>query len=241
FKPACIQQFTYPLAAQQFAELVFNNPPPQESEDCLYLNIFAPATQSEDSKGRAVMFWIYGGDLEFGNAGQPIYDGSHFAGYEDVIIVTTNYRTNVFGFPSSPELPLSGHNLGFLDQRFALEWVQRNIHAFGGDPAKVTIFGESAGAFSVDTLLTSFPKGSNPPFRGAILESGQYSYRSAPPTSSVPAWYNLTAELGCPGSFGSNLSCVRAASATDIQRIIDVNILTFNPVADNITLVSNPA
>ncbi|KAI4746768.1 alpha/beta-hydrolase [Aureobasidium sp. EXF-12298] len=241
FKPACIQQFTYPLAAQQFAELVFNNPPPQESEDCLYLNIFAPATQSENSKGRAVMFWIYGGDLEFGNAGQPIYDGSHFAGYEDVIIVTTNYRTNVFGFPSSPELPLSGHNLGFLDQRFALEWVQRNIHAFGGDPAKVTIFGESAGAFSVDTLLTSFPKGSNPPFRGAILESGQYSYRSAPPTSSVPAWYNLTAELGCPGSFGSNLSCVRAANATDIQRIIDVNILTFNPVADNITLVSNPA
>ncbi|KAG9582865.1 alpha/beta-hydrolase, partial [Aureobasidium melanogenum] len=241
WKPACIQQFTYPLASQQFTELVFNNPPPRESEDCLYLNIYAPATQSENSKGRAVMFWIYGGSLEFGNAGQPAYDGSHFAGYEDVIVVTTNYRTNVFGFPSSPELPLSGHNLGFLDQRFALEWVQRNIHAFGGDPAKVTIFGESAGAYSVDTLLTSFPKGSNPPFRGAILESGQYSYKPTPLTSSVPAWYNLTAELGCPGSFGSNLSCVRAASATDIQRIIDVNILTFNPVADNITLVSNPA
>ncbi|CAD0101198.1 unnamed protein product [Aureobasidium mustum] len=241
WKPACIQQFTYPLASQQFTELVFNNPPPQESEDCLYLNVYAPATQSDNSKGLAVMFWIYGGSLEFGNAGQPAYDGSHFAAFENVIVVSTNYRTNVFGFPSSPELPLSGHNLGFLDQRFALEWVQRNIHAFGGDPSKVTIFGESAGAFSVDALLTSFPKGSNPPFRGAILQSGQYSYRPTPRTSNIPAWYNLTAELGCPGNFGSNLSCVRAASATDIQRVIDVNSLTFSPVADNITLVSNPA
>ena len=99
------------------------------------MNIYAPATQANDRNGRAVLFWLYGGGLEFGNAGQPAYDGSHFAVYEDVIVVTTNYRTNVFGFPSSPELPLTGHNLGFLDQRFALDWVQRNINAFGGDPS----------------------------------------------------------------------------------------------------------
>ncbi|KAI5274839.1 alpha/beta-hydrolase [Aureobasidium subglaciale] len=241
WKPACIQQFTYPLVAQHFTELVFNNPPPQESEDCLYLNVYAPATEPDSRKGRTVMFWIYGGSLEFGNAGQPAYDGSHLAGYEDVVVVTTNYRTNVFGFPSSPELPLTGHNLGFLDQRFALEWVQRNIHAFGGDPDKVTIFGESAGAFSVDSLLTSFPKNSTPPFRGAILQSGQYSYRPQLMVDNKPAWYNLSAELGCPGSFSSNLSCVRAANATTIQRIIEVNSLVFSPIPDNVTLVSNPA
>ncbi|CAD0027308.1 unnamed protein product, partial [Aureobasidium pullulans] len=238
------ERFSPPRAASQvgqFTESVFNNPAPGESEDCLYLNIYAPATKPNDRNGRAVLFWLYGGGLEFGNAGQPAYDGSQFAGYEDVIVVTTNYRTNVFGFPSSPELPLTGHNLGFLDQRFALDWVQRNIHAFGGDPSKVTIFGESAGAFSVDALLTSYPKDSKPPFRGAIMESGQASYIGSPTTSSVPAWYNLTGELGCPGNFASNLSCVRAANVTDIKRIIEVYSLEFNPSPDNVTLVSDPA
>lgn len=111
WKPACIQQFVCkllnelfydsyshitsdPLLAQEFTELVFNNPPPEESEDCLYLNVYAPSTPSNNLNGRTVMFWIYGGSLQFGNAGQPIYDGSHFAAYEDVVVVTTNYRTN---------------------------------------------------------------------------------------------------------------------------------------------------
>lgn len=147
----------------------------------------------------------------------------------------------MFGFPSSPELPLTGHNLGFLDQRFALDWVQRNIHAFGGDPKKVTIFGESAGALSVDALLTSYPRDSNPPFRAAILQSGQWSYKPSAPASSVPAWYNLTATLGCPGTYSSNLTCVRAAKATDIQKIIDENSLSFDSIVDNVTSIANPA
>jgi len=122
-----------------------------------------------------------------------------------------------------------------------LEWVQNNIAQFGGSPDKVTIFGESAGAFSVDALLTSFPANSTPPFRGAILESGQYSYRVAPFESSVPAWDQLSAALGCPGSYGSNLTCVRAANATAIQTIIDEQELVFNPSPDNVTLVQDPA
>jgi acetylcholinesterase len=72
---------------------VFNNPPPQESEDCLYLNVYAPSSPSPKG-GRPVMFWIYGGSLNFGDAGQQVYNGSAFAAYEDVIIVTSNYRTN---------------------------------------------------------------------------------------------------------------------------------------------------
>lgn len=149
--------------------------------------------------------------------------------------------TIVFGFPSSPELPVTGHNLGFLDQRAGLEWVQRNIASFGGSPNKVTLFGESAGAFSIDAMLTSFPANSTPPFRGAILESGQYSYVTPPTTNSVSSWESLSADLGCPGSYSSNLTCVRAANATQIKNIIEMQELTFMPEVDNVTLVAHPA
>jgi carboxylesterase type B len=147
----------------------------------------------------------------------------------------------VFGFPGSTELPLTERNLGFLDQRFALDWVQRNIHAFGGDPCKVTIFGESAGGYSIDAHLTSYPKDSAPPFRAAILESGQYTYRSSPNADSTIAWNNLTTQLGCPGQYDSNLTCVRAANVSTIQHIINVNTLISAPVVDNLTFVSDPA
>jgi acetylcholinesterase len=187
------------------------------------------------------MFWIYGGALHFGNAGIHFYDGSNFAAYEDVVVVSANYRTNVFGFPASPEIPLEKRNLGFLDQRLALDWVQRNIAAFGGSPDKVTIFGESAGAWSIDALLTSFPAGSKPPFRAAILQSGQISYKYLPQKSSVPSWKKLVAALDCPGSHKSDLACVSAANATEIRKIISEGIIEFNPVADNKTLMSFPA
>ena len=148
----------------------------------------------------------------------------------------------VFGFPSSPELPLDERNLGFLDQRFGLDWVQRNIEAFGGSPDKVTIFGESAGAFSVDALLTSYPAGSSPPFRGGILQSGTISYGpNAVQSDSTAAWNTLSKTLGCPGNYDSDLACVRAAPANKIRQIIDRQILDFNPVADNKTFVSDPA
>jgi carboxylesterase type B len=238
---------------------VFNNPggpPPAESEDCLYLNVYAPASPPPP-EGRAVMYWIYGGSLQFGTAGQLGYNGSAFAAYQDVIVVTVNYRTNgkcrelkhispiytdadtVFGFPNSPELPLTGQNLGFLDQRAGLDWVQRNIWAFGGNPSMVTLFGESAGGVSVDALITSFPRDSCPPFRAAILESGQTSFRPAPGASAVPAWDYLAAQLNCTDT-PSNLTCVRAAPAATIKNIIEMAALDFTPVADNVTLVSDP-
>ena len=175
--------------------------------------------------------------MTFGSNALSTYDGTSFAANQDVILVAINYRTNVFGFPGTPELPLNATNLGFLDQRFALHWVQRNIHAFGGDPSKVLIFGESAGAASVDTLVLSQPH--NPPFRAAISESGVSElYTSINPSDSPKAWDALAKALNCTGS--DTLACVRAAKAATITNIIEHNAMDFTPVIDNYTLYAHP-
>ena len=119
-----------------------------ESEDCLFLNIWTPAT---DERKRPVMFWIHGGAFIIGTGNDPMYDGSALALRGDVVVVSINYRLGLFGFPY-----LSGvtANVGSLDQIKALEWVHDNIELFGGDPNNVTIFGESAGGYSVVSLCS---------------------------------------------------------------------------------------
>ncbi|MCJ1474787.1 hypothetical protein MMC13_003447 [Lambiella insularis] len=236
FKDSCIQQFNYPEASRNFTMAVFNNPggtPPVESEDCLYLNVFAPASPAP-AAGRAVMFWIYGGNLQFGTAGILQYDGSSFATNQDVVVVTHNYRTNVFGFSNSPQLPIDSQNAGFLDQRFALEWVQQNIKKFGGNPSKVTIFGESAGGYSVKQLLSVPPSPLN--FRAAILESEAVSLAGSGPAS----WETLVAAVGCTAA-ASQIDCVRAVPATTIKSVIEHAALAFPPTVDNKTETGNVA
>src|SRR5262249_3382397 len=142
------------------------------SEDCLYLNVWTGAKSA--SEHRPVMVWIHGGALTRGAGSVAAYDGESLA-KKGVVVVTINYRLGVFGFLAHPELsresahPSSG-NYGLLDQIAALEWVKRNIEAFGGDPQRVTIFGESAGSWSVNALVASpLTKGL---FQRAIGESG---------------------------------------------------------------------
>jgi para-nitrobenzyl esterase len=118
------------------------------AEDCLYLNVWTPAA---DEKRRPVMVWIHGGAFRMGTGAGLGYDGSVLSAEGDVVVVTLNYRLGVLGFTYAPEIGSS--NLGLLDQIAALEWVQREIDRFGGDPEQVTIFGESAGAKSVECLL----------------------------------------------------------------------------------------
>jgi para-nitrobenzyl esterase len=147
----------------------FNNP---TSEDCLYLNIWRPA--GAPAKPLPVMVWIYGGAWIMGAGSFPSYDGTEFA-KDGVILVNFNYRLGRFGTFALPELsreeagqPLA--NYGLMDQIAALRWVKANIGAFGGDPANVTVFGESAGAASVNFLMTSpLARGL---FAKAISESG---------------------------------------------------------------------
>ncbi|KAL1953661.1 hypothetical protein VTO42DRAFT_2410 [Malbranchea cinnamomea] len=232
-KPACIQQFNYPEETRNFIIDVFNNPPQPESEDCLYLNVYTP-NKPAPAGGWPVMFWLYGGSLQFGSASVPAYDGENLAGYHDVVVVAANYRTNVFGFPGSSELPADKRNLGFLDQRLALDWVQRNIRAFGGDPKKVTLFGESAGASSTDLHVIMTPK--NPPFHAAILQSGSATLMNSPEPSG---WDALVQGLGCKNA-RSAVACLRKKKAAEIKDYIERNALSFRPVVDNVTVPSDP-
>jgi para-nitrobenzyl esterase len=144
------------------------------SEDCLYLNVWTPATS--EKAHLPVMVWIYGGGFGAGAASEPRQDGTNLA-KKGVVVVSMNYRLNVFGFFSHAELAgesgrNSSGNYGLLDQLAALKWVHKNIAGFGGDAGKVTIFGESAGSFSVSALMAS-PL-AHGLFERAIGESGAY-------------------------------------------------------------------
>ncbi|KAF7348511.1 Carboxylic ester hydrolase [Mycena venus] len=235
--PACVQQFPFGPPSGALAEFLFNNPadPPRESEDCLFLNVWAPVSARKQS----VLVWIYGGSLAFGTGSLPLYDGVSLALNQDIVVVTFNYRTNVFGFPRSPELPLSGNNLGFLDQELALKWVQDNIAQFGGDPRQVTIMGQSAGAESVGTALTRHTP-ADAPFRAGILLSG-----AQPSTSPVPSFdaFNLfAAAMGCSQDPGpARLSCLRQVPASTIRNFTNSQFsLTYGPLVDNTTFFADP-
>ena len=142
------------------------------SEDCLYLNVFTPSLNP--GAHLPVMVWLHGGSNRVGTGAQTAYDGTALAS-RGVILVTINYRLGVMGFFSHPELTAesphhSSGNYGLLDQIAALQWVQQNIAAFGGDPTNVTLFGESAGSVDATTLMTSPLAGGL--FRRVIAESG---------------------------------------------------------------------
>ncbi len=135
--------------------MMMGEPLPETSEDCLYLNVWTTASSGDDL--RPVMVWIHGGGLNLGWSHQAGYDGAAFA-KRGVVLVSVNYRLGPLGYLAHPALSKErgeSGNYGFLDQLAALEWVERNIAAFGGDPGNVTIFGESAGGTSVHALLAS--------------------------------------------------------------------------------------
>jgi para-nitrobenzyl esterase len=136
----------------------------EQSEDCLYLNVYTPRA---DSARRPVLFWIHGGGFTGGSASQALYDGGRLAARGDVVVVTINYRLGALGYLALPGVT---PNLGQLDQIAALRWVRDNIARFGGDASNVTIFGESAGGMAVATLLAM--PGARGLFRRAIPQSG---------------------------------------------------------------------
>jgi para-nitrobenzyl esterase len=164
FSPDCPQVSFDPTS-------FYHRPPSPQSEDCLCLNVWTAARPGEK---RPVMVWIHGGGLTAGSGATPVYDGANFA-RQGVVLVTINYRLGPLGYLAHPGLSLesphgSSGNYGLLDQIAALEWIRANIAAFGGDPDRVTIFGQSAGSWSVCALVASpLARGL---FHAAIGQSG---------------------------------------------------------------------
>ncbi|CAG2181937.1 unnamed protein product, partial [Oppiella nova] len=170
------RKWEQPLDAQHWPPACYHNKYHQDyfnhnmSEDCLYLNIWSPVNTKSTGALKPVMFWIHGGGFVWGSSVEKFYSGEVLSALGDVVVVTINYRLNIFGLLyTGAEGPAPG-NMALWDQSVALEWVVDNIRYFGGDPQRVTIFGESAGAFSVAAHILS-PISRNL-FTNAILMSG---------------------------------------------------------------------
>ncbi|KZT28612.1 alpha/beta-hydrolase [Neolentinus lepideus HHB14362 ss-1] len=215
--PACIQQ---PAAVGA------------GSEDCLLLNVWKPANATAGDNLPAVIY-IYGGGFFAGTTqGFPLYDwvAQHPTG---IIGVSMGYRLNVLGFLSGNEVQADGDvNAGLLDQRAAIEWVQRNIVQFGGNPDEITISGESAGGASVIMQITAYGGTRGVPFKRAIAQSIGYGY-TANLTLQEELFRNVTLVAGCPSSGPEVMPCLRSASLGAIVAAINhVPLGRVAPVVD---------
>ena len=204
-----------PMQPNVFGDMNFRGP--GRSEDCLYLNIWTTAATTADAL--PVLIYFNGGGLMAGSGSEPRYDGSSIA-KEGVIGVTANYREGVFGFFAHPELTEASDykgsgNFGFLDQVAAIKWVKENITAFGGDPNRITIVGESAGSFSVSLLMCS-PL-SKDLIAGAMLSSGAevLPYQPSTQTDADAAGAALLKEAGI-----ASLADAMAMNADSLQNIL---------------------
>ena len=233
FGPRCMQR---PL----YSDMMFRSP--GVSEDCLYLNVWTPANLGRSAKAKLpVLVYIYGGGFEAGDSSEKRYDGAALA-RRGIVVVTVNYRLGIFGFFAHPELTAaSPHrasgNYGLLDQIAALNWVKRNIAAFGGNPDHVTVAGESAGSLSVSALMAS-PL-SRAKLRGAIGESGALMQKLTPVplADAEQKGMSFAKALGAPTI--AALRGMSAASLLDAQA--KANDLPIEIIVDGYALTEPPA
>uniref|UniRef100_A0A673Y778 Carboxylic ester hydrolase n=1 Tax=Salmo trutta TaxID=8032 RepID=A0A673Y778_SALTR len=246
---------SYPNACYQFIDTSFPgfqgsemwNPNREMSEDCLYLNVWVPT--SPRPHNLTVMVWIYGGGFYSGSSSLDVYDGRYLAHSEKVVVVSMNYRVGAFGFLALHGSSEAPGNVGLLDQRMALQWIQDNIHIFGGNPKQVTIFGESAGAVSVGIHLLS--PDSRPTFTRAILQSGvpNCPWATVTPAEAQRRAAMLGKLVGCP-SWGNDTELVDCLRNKPPQDLIDqewqvmpwsaIFRFSFVPVIDGVVLPDNP-
>ncbi|XP_054924860.1 acetylcholinesterase-like [Dermacentor andersoni] len=226
-----------------FSGSVMWNANTRMSEDCLKLNVWTPGC-SPSKKPFAVLVWIYGGGFYSGTSTLDVYDARTLVSEENVVVVSMNYRVASLGFLSFGNEHLPG-NAGLYDQHLALRWVRENIAAFGGNPTRVTLFGESAGAVSVGLHILS-PL-SKPLFARAILQSGSptvpWGFKDR--HTARKAARRLATALRCPDGLGKpTLNCLRSKDAKDIVKsesnnggIVD---FPFVPVEDGAFLPGTP-
>ena len=208
------------------------------SEDCLYLNVWTGAKASQEK--RPVLVYFYGGGFVAGDGSEPRYDGEALA-KKGIVTVTVNYRLGVFGFMAHPELTKespnhASGNYGLLDQQAAIQWVKKNIAAFGGDPAHITIAGESAGSWSVSAQMAA--PASKDLIKGAIAESGSLLGLQPLPT--------LAQGEQTGGAFGTSLGATSLAAlrALPAQQVLEASgkqgAPRFSPVVDGYFLPKQP-
>lgn len=201
----------------QTQERPFNGPP-NNNEDCLYINVFTPNLDAGNKSKVPVMFWSYGGGEADGESND--YDGSKLAAQGHVVVVTFNYRMNLMGFLAHPALNNEGHlfaNYGLLDNQFALKWVHQNIAAFGGDPNNVTVFGQSAGSRnSASEVVSPLAKGL---FHRAIFESGAIPPET-PLSIAEQKAIAFAVAAGCgSGTDAKTAKCLRALTAAQVEAL----------------------
>lgn len=215
------------------------------SEDCLYLNVWNKASSTNTPK--AVMIWLYGGGFHSGGISDDSESGALFVNEQDIIMVSANYRLNIFGFSGAPNVPA---NIGLLDQRLAVEWVRNNIAAFGGDPNKIVLFGHSAGGASTD--LYNYAWTNDPIISGSIPMSGTASsFGNRLPNTTEAGWSYASSLLGCGNLTASNandvLTCMRSKPAKDVfqaginaSRVVTQSLSGANRVYAGITGIFGP-
>ncbi|KAH8696581.1 putative extracellular lipase [Talaromyces proteolyticus] len=202
------------------------------SEDCLTINVVRPSNVAADAK-LPILFWIHGGGFSDGGSRDPRYNQSFLVQRsveigKPIIGVSVNYRLSGWGFLWGEEVATAGvTNLGFRDQRLALHWVQENIAAFGGDPSKVTIHGESAGAMSVGTHLVAYGGRNDGLFRAGIAQSGGPITPSYYINASAwePNYQNIVARAGC-SSVSDTLACLRTVPTEQLNTIFNSSDVT---------------
>jgi para-nitrobenzyl esterase len=224
-----------------YDDMIFRDP--GINEDCLYLNVWTPSKLGKSKDKLPVMVWIYGGGFSAGATSEPRQDGTNLA-KEGVVVVSMNYRLGIFGFFAHPELTKENShnatgNYGLMDQSAALQWVKRNIAQFGGDPGNVTIFGESAGSFSVSEQMASpVSKGL---FHKAIGESGGAFASHALPMRTK----DQAAEEGVKfAKEHLNTDTLAALRAIPAQKVLDAQLAVkderFAPNIDGYFLPESP-
>ncbi|KAH6880672.1 Alpha/Beta hydrolase protein [Thelonectria olida] len=183
-----------------------------QSEDCLTLNIWSKVTSNAFQANKPVLVFFYGGRFAIGNTNSPFYTGKYFADAEDIVVVTVNYRLNIFGFPGAPG---ETANLGLRDQRAAVEWVRDNIRHFGGSPTKITIAGQSSGGVAVDYWTYAYKK--DPIVNGIIAPSGNaFSFPVNTAAVQEKNWNSAISAVNC-STATDVMACMRKVDWEDIK------------------------
>ncbi|OJJ46014.1 hypothetical protein ASPZODRAFT_67164 [Penicilliopsis zonata CBS 506.65] len=219
------------------------------SEDCLTLDVYAPLNANREDDALPVLIWLFGGGFYEGGLITNGFDGAPWVERtQEHIVVAVNYRNNIFGFPNAAGLAETGENLnlGLLDQRLAVEWLRDNIASFGGDPTRMTLWGQSSGAASVDYFNFAWPD--DPIVQGLIMHSGSVFATGASVDVSHSNFTFMADSLGCGGlSPADELACMRhnvtAEALIDLYENYtlgaDDPALKFTTIVDNVTKFEN--